>query len=104
MDCIFCKDFIRANAVLENPLAFVIYDKYPKEQGHVLVIPKRHSENWFQATGEERVAIAELLDAAKNMLDEKFQPAGFNVVMNCGKEAGQEVFHTHVHLIPRYRK
>jgi len=93
---------VRENAIMENELAFVIHDKYPQTKGHVLVIPKRCSDNFFQTTGEERVAMSELLHKAKKYLDEKYSPTGYNILVNTGKDAGQVVFHTHMHLIPRY--
>ncbi|HJJ71894.1 MAG TPA: HIT family protein, partial [Methanocorpusculum sp.] len=43
-----------------------------------------------------------LISEAKQMLDEKFSPDGYNIGINCGEAAGQTIFHVHVHLIPRY--
>jgi len=88
---------------MDNDLAFAIYDKYPQTQGHVLLIPKRHSENFFKLTAEEKAAIWNLADEVKILLDYKHGPEGYNIIANCGKTAGQVVFHTHVHLIPRYK-
>ena len=53
-------------------------------------------------TEQERRAIDELLFQGKKMLDEQYQPDGYNIGVNCGEAAGQTVFHVHVHLIPRY--
>jgi len=102
MSCLFCSDNLLGAAVLENPFAYAVYDKFPKEKGHMLIIPKDHSENFFDTNLQERFGITSLLDQAKEYLDEKYKPDGYNVVLNCGKAAGQEIFHTHVHLIPRY--
>ncbi|MGO0059093.1 HIT family protein [Brevibacillus fluminis] len=100
MDCIFCsvKDII-----LENDLAFAIYDKYPVNKGHILILPKRHTADYFSLTLDERLAIDKLLFEAKVILEDDHQPDGFNIGMNCGEFAGQTVFHCHVHLIPRYK-
>jgi len=101
--CIFCNPVIREQGVIaENDLAFVIYDKFPQSRGHCLVIPKRHSDNIFGLTAEEATAIFELLSRAKSYLDAKYSPNGYNILNNCGADAGQVVFHTHIHLIPRY--
>lgn len=98
-ECIFCqmKDYI-----LENELAYAIYDKYPVGKGHMLFIPKRHVKDFFDITKEEREAIFELIDEGKRLLDEKYSPDSYNVGINCGEYAGQTVMHVHVHLIPRY--
>jgi len=89
---------------MENDLAYVVYDKYPQSKGHLLVIPIEHSENFFETRLPERFGITTLLDEAKEYLDEKYSPDGYNIVLNCGKVAGQEIFHTHLHLIPRYEE
>ena len=97
--CVFCqmKDYI-----LENELAYAIYDKYPVGKGHMLFIPKRHVKDFFDITKEEREAIFELIDEGKKLLDEKYSPDSYNVGINCGEHAGQTIMHVHVHLIPRY--
>ena len=97
--CVFCqmKDYI-----LENELAYAIYDKYPVGKGHMLFIPKRHVKDFFDITKEEREAIFDLIDEGKKLLDEKYSPDSYNVGINCGEHAGQTIMHVHVHLIPRY--
>ena len=98
-ECIFCqmKDYI-----LENELAYAIYDKYPVGKGHMLFIPKRHVKDFFDITKEEREAIFELKKEKKKLLDKKYSPDSYNVGINCGEHAGQTIMHVHVHLIPRY--
>ncbi|SEM93371.1 HIT family protein [Lihuaxuella thermophila] len=99
MSCVFCS---QPNKILENDLAFAIYDKYPVNQGHMLIIPKRHVSDYFDLTVMEKQAVDRLLAAARNHLEKHYQPDGYNVGINCGKAAGQTIFHVHVHLIPRY--
>nr|WP_315990303.1 HIT family protein [Desulforamulus aquiferis] len=89
--------------IKENDLAFAIYDKYPVNQGHILIIPKRHFGNYFDSTKEEREAILNLLEECKVFLDKEYSPDGYNIGINIGEAAGQTVWHLHVHLIPRYR-
>jgi diadenosine tetraphosphate (Ap4A) HIT family hydrolase len=98
--CIFCD--LQKFAAAENDLAYFIYDKYPKSEGHSLIIPKRHIETVFDATGEEWKAMGELINIAKAEIIKNHKPAGYNLLVNCGKAAGQEVMHAHIHLIPRY--
>lgn len=99
-DCIFCKDLPK---VLENELAYVLYDINPITPGHMLIIPKRHHSNIFGSNSEEIVAVFELVQKAKELLLKEHKPDGFNIVANCGQAAGQIVMHAHVHLLPRYK-
>lgn len=101
MSCPFCA-IERLKPVLENELAFAIYDLYPQSPGHLLVVLRRHVPSYFDATPAEHAAMAELLLAGKQLLDRERQPAGYNVAANIGAVAGQVVMHCHVHLIPRY--
>ena len=101
-ECPFCNHG-EEEAVLKNDLSFARFDKYPVSKGHLLVIPWRHFENYFDATTEEKIAIIKLIDEAKILLDEKFRPDGYNIGVNVGIPAGQSVMHLHVHVIPRYK-
>ena len=100
-NCIFCDI---KNYILENELAYAIFDRYPVNKGHMLFIPKRHVKNFFDITNEERESIFKLIDEGKKLLDEKYSPNGYNIGINCGEEAGQTIMHAHVHLIPRYKR
>ena len=100
--CLFCSNEVIDNAIMHNQFAYVVYDKYPQTKGHLLIIPREHSENFFETDLQTRFGITQLLDDAKEYLDETYSPDGYNIVANCGKVAGQEIFHTHLHLIPRY--
>lgn len=98
-DCIFCKNLPK---VFENDYAYAIYDIKPISRGHILVIPKRHYEQIFHASDLEIQAIFDLINKAKETLDQQHHPDGYNITANCGKAAGQIVMHAHLHLIPRY--
>ena len=98
-DCIFCK---LDNYVLENDLAYAIFDINPVSLGHMLIILKDHKENIFETNESDRLAMLDLLNQGKALIDTKHSPAGYNVCLNCGATAGQTVMHVHMHLIPRY--
>jgi len=97
--CPFC---CHEDAVLRNELAYARWDVYPVSPGHLLVIPHRHVADYFELSEEEKAAIWQLIDQARDLLREGNSPDGFNVGFNSGAPAGQTVFHAHVHLIPRY--
>lgn len=101
MNCIFC-DINEEDIISNNKLAFAIYDKFPVNRGHILVIPKRHFSSLFDATEDEILEIYRLVEECKKILDKKLNPNGYNVGINIGEDAGQSIFHLHVHLIPRY--
>ena len=99
--CAFCS-IRRDSFVAENALAYAIYDKFPVTDGHVLVIPKRHAENYFSLTEDELLACDGLLRQLHvHLRDKDSFVEGFNIGMNAGAVAGQTVFHCHIHLIPR---
>ena len=101
-DCFFCKCLDEKNYELENEYAIARYDDFPVNKGHLEVITKRHIKDWWETTQEEKIAIFELLDKAKEIIESKYNPDGYNIGMNLGESAGQTVMHLHVHLIPRY--
>ena len=98
-ECPFCN--VRV-PILGNALAFVIFDKYPVNPGHALIVPRRHVGSYFDTTPEERAAMLELLFAAKERTDRQLEPDGYNIGVNVGEAAGQTVGHVHMHLIPRF--
>lgn len=89
--------------LFENDVGFVIYDKYPVNEGHCLIVPKRVYPDYFESTHEEIIGLNDLLFKTRNYLLEKYYPTGFNVGVNCGRDSGQTVDHLHIHLIPRYK-
>ena len=89
--------------LLENEVGFVIYDGFPVSKGHCLIVPHRVYSDYFESTNEEVIGLQKLVLETKKLLDEKFQPDGFNVGINSGESGGQTVPHVHIHLIPRYK-
>ena len=100
---LFCEFLKNKKIAAENDLAFAIFDGFPVNPGHVLVIPKRHVANYFELTSAEVLAINGLLNKMKAEVEAKFHPDGYNIGVNVGADAGQSIFHVHVHLIPRYK-
>lgn len=106
-DCIFCKIVngeIPAAKVFENDHVLAFLDISQVTKGHTLVIPKVHKENLFELTPEMARYVFEVVPAIANALKREFEPIGLNTINNNGEQAGQSVFHYHMHLIPRYGK
>ena len=100
-NCPLCRNK-KEQLLIQNELAFAVYDTNPVNPGHCLIMPHRHVAEYFQATTEEKMAIWSLVDEMKEIVDKEHSPDGYNVGVNVGKIAGQSVPHIHVHMIPRY--
>lgn len=101
MECPFCNPRPE-NVLYEDGLIRILLDSYPASRGHLLVVPKRHVESWWELKGGEKSALVRGIDLAMEKLGEILKPDGFNVGMNLGKAAGQTVPHLHIHVLPRW--
>ncbi|NYV66780.1 HIT family protein [Bacillus sp. Gen3] len=106
-DCIFCKIVngeIPSAKIYEDEHVMAFIDISQVTKGHTLIIPKIHKENIFELTPEIASHLFEVVPKIANALKKEFNPIGMNLVNNNGEQAGQTVFHFHLHLIPRYGK
>ena len=100
-NCVFCN-LLPKEIINEYKNFFVIRDAYPVTPLHSLIITKRHVVSYFQCSKEELNEIPIILDTQKTelkILDDTI--TGFNIGMNIGEDAGQTIFHCHIHIIPR---
>ena len=99
--CIFCE-LPKDRIICENNLAIAFYDLFPVSDKHTLIIPRRHIKDFFELAEDELIACDELINKLKKtLLIDDSLISGFNIGINCGEDAGQTVFHCHIHLIPR---
>jgi diadenosine tetraphosphate (Ap4A) HIT family hydrolase len=101
--CPFCKRIEARDLVAENELAAALVDAFPLTRGHRLIVPKRHEPDFFSLGEDEHRALWDLMKTVKAALDEELRPDAYNIGINAGREAGQTVFHVHLHLIPRFQ-
>ena len=102
-DCIFCNLDKEVEFLCETDTTIAFFDKFPVNKGHTLIIPKQHIENYFDLSFYEQQDLWFTVNYCKEALAKLFNPDGFNIGINIGKDAGQSIFHTHIHLIPRYK-
>ena len=102
-NCIFCNPRKNLTLLAESATAYAIYDGYPASKGHVLVIPKRHVSNYFDLPFKEQSACWLMANKVQELIGKEFAPDGFNVGMNINRDAGQNVMHAGIHIIPRYK-
>lgn len=104
MDCIFCAIVageIPAKVVYSDEQAIAFLDIQPWHVGHTLVIPRRHVSDLL-ADPAALPEISAAISATSRLLVDRLGAAGLNLLSSAGSTAGQEVFHLHVHLVPRY--
>ena len=102
-NCPFCSPGSDREIVAETAIVYSVYDKYPVSKGHVLIIPKRHCDDYFELTTEEQSACWKMVNGLKVILTQKYHPDGYNIGINVNQAAGQTIPHVHIHLIPRYK-
>ncbi len=104
MTCPFCHPGSnqRQRVVLENEHCWFLQEPQEVLMGSGVIVPKSHRETVFDLTEEEWAATYSLLKEAKNRLDREYGPEGYNLGWNSGIVAGQEIFHAHLYVIPRY--
>ncbi|MBO9484296.1 HIT domain-containing protein [Salinisphaera sp. G21_0] len=101
LGCLFCE-IPQDRIIASNNLGYVIRDGFPVTDGHTLIIPKRHAMTYFDLGQAEINSLNQLLHQRKEALQaDDSSITGFNIGMNCGEDAGQTIFHCHIHLIPR---
>ena len=102
-NCPFCAIDLDREIIFESESTFSIYDKFPVNNGHVLIIPKRHCQSYFELTFQEQMDCLQVLNKSKELVNRKYNPDAFNIGINVGEIAGQTVPHVHIHLIPRFK-
>ncbi|MDD5634084.1 MAG: histidine triad nucleotide-binding protein [Candidatus Omnitrophica bacterium] len=102
-NCVFCKiatKEIKSSVVFEDDDVLAFKDLNPEAPVHVLIIPKKHIETLDKADREDVQLLGKLLFTAKEIAGRSGSLAGgYRTVINCNRDAGQEVFHLHVHLL-----
>jgi histidine triad (HIT) family protein len=105
MDCTFCKllaGSLPSWRVHEDESTVAFLDKGQVTRGHTLVVPRRHAADIWDLTEDEAQAVMRSVHGVARLLRERLGLRGLNVTQANGTAAWQDVFHYHVHLIPRY--
>jgi ATP adenylyltransferase len=103
--CIFCENngLDTDLVVFTGKSCFVILNLYPYNNGHLMVVPKRHLPDIASTNADERAELMDLARVAEIAIGEAYHPHGINVGINLGRPAGAGVLdHLHVHMVPRW--
>lgn len=105
-DCLFCRIInkeLQSSIVYEDDIAIAFMDTQPVNEGHTLVVPKKHFvtlEDCDEETAKHLMAVTKKLNSS--VLKAAKCEGVLNLIAN-GKEAGQEIYHLHIHIIPRFK-
>ncbi len=100
--CIFCSIIagnLPSKKVLEDELIYAFYDKNPQAPVHILIIPKKHCNSLNESNEEDISLLGHMLAKAKEIANLKKLDTGYRIVINTGPNAGQTVYHLHLHLL-----
>jgi len=106
--CIFCLKHPEAEdekhlILYRSEFSFVIMNLFPYNNGHLMVVPRRHTSSLLSLSEAERNDLFELVQKTTGIIDGYYHPDGFNIGMNIGKAAGAGIDeHIHVHIVPRW--
>ena len=102
-DCVFCKIIkgeIPSEKVYEDDEILAFKDINPAAPIHILVIPKKHITSLAQLEKEDEIVVGKIYGVINKIAKEQgFKENGYRVIVNCGKDGGQEVMHLHFHLL-----
>lgn len=105
--CVFCeivKGNIPSKKIYEDDNTIAILDLSQATYGHTLIIPKKHSSNLLEIDDESYIIAMKVAKKVASAIKKSFDDVlGFNLLNNCGEDAGQTVNHFHIHIIPRYK-
>ncbi len=105
MDCIFCRIAAgreSAHIIYEDDETLAFLDHFPLEEGHTLVIPKKHATNAWDIEPEQAEAVMRSALKVARALKAAYGCDGVNLFQSTGAAAGQTVYHFHVHVLPRW--
>lgn len=103
--CLFCRlveGQVPAHVVASDEHCVAFLDAAPAARGHTLVVPRRHVQDLWSADPEIAAALGRTCSDVARRIRERLAPDGLTMRQNTGAASGQNVFHLHVHLVPRW--
>lgn len=103
-DCIFCKiasGKIPSRVIMQNENAMALLDAFPLAAGHALIIPKQHYSKVQEMDREDAMALFEMAWKVSGAVEAGAEVSASTIAIHNGREAGQEIPHVHVHIVPR---
>ena len=106
-ECFFCKNLKKKKSkknliLVQGEHVFIVMNKYPYNNGHLMIVPKRHCLDLEQLNDNELKELFDLLKTSLKVLKSSLRPHGFNIGINIGKVGGAGEDHLHIHIVPRW--
>ncbi|MFX0133753.1 MAG: HIT family protein [Candidatus Hodarchaeota archaeon] len=107
VDCILCgvrdnDERVKSLKIYEDNLCFIVLNLYPYNPAHLMIVTQRHITKFLELTKQELLHINRTIQGIQMLLDDLYNPKGYNIGINQGKDAGGSIEHLHFHLVPRY--
>jgi len=107
VDCILCSvrdndERVKILKIYEDKICFIILNIYPYNPAHLMIVTQRHITKFIELTREELIHITRTIQGIQLLLDDLYNPKGYNIGINQGRDAGGSIEHLHFHIIPRY--
>ena len=103
--CVFCAIITKdeqASIVFENDFSISFMDRYPLNRGHLLVIPKQHYQYLTDMENNDVAQLFEIVNMLSKHVWKIVNADGLNISQSNGLAASQDIFHVHIHIIPRF--
>lgn len=107
VDCIFCAvrdndDRVISLKIYEDNICFIVLNLYPYNPAHVVIVTQRHVTKFLDLTKKELLHITRAIQGLQLLIDDLYNPKGYNIGTNQGRDAGGSIEHLHFHLVPRF--
>lgn len=107
VDCILCAvrdndERVTSLKIYEDDLCFIVLNLYPYNPGHLMVATSQHKTKFLELTRSEILHIFRAIQGLQLLLNDLYNPKGYNIGMNQGRDAGGSIEHLHFHIVPRY--
>lgn len=108
VDCILCamaqdSKEVETFKIHQDKIAIVALNLYPYNPGHLMIFPIRHIVDFRDLTDEELLRISSLIKCSQNLIQEVYEPNGYNIGLNVGESSGASIAHVHIHVVPRFK-
>ncbi len=105
--CILCAirdndENIKKLEIYRDETFIITINLYPYNPGHIMIFPQRHIEDLRDLNDKEKMKFQELTDRSLSLLEDEYNPHGFNIGINLGRASGASIKHLHKHIVPRY--